>query len=120
VSFGGAVQTVPTAMQLRLIYFCKPDALTCCGCLKPLRYAATKGADFDLVTCINGKGGNHCGTRLILLPGRKRTTILRLSRAEAATIEKYMSDPGSENRADDVLKDIGALVETLRGLAKTG
>lgn len=113
-SFEEAGNRVPTATQLRLIYFCKPDEILCCGCQKPIMARFTVGADYTLVTCTNGRGGQHCGERLLLIPGTKRTTVVRITKAEAALIDV------GEKRANDVLRDIGALIETLRGLEKTG
>lgn len=106
--------------MLRLIYWCKPDELFCHKCSKPLRFAATHGPNYTVATCINGRGGEHCGERLLLLPpdpkvqfSEPRTTIIRLTKSEAAAIT-------NDKTANEVLKDIGAFAMAASELDRTG
>lgn len=98
------------AVMLRLIYWCRPDALWCHKCHKPLRAAMTQGSNYAIATCINKGNGMNCGERLLLLPpdtqkfGEPRTTIIRITKAEAAAVR-------CDQTANDVLRDINAFAQ---------
>jgi hypothetical protein len=97
-------------MKLRPSMPCKADRPVCPKCGRVLFGAAPMSMQCGtLVICQRGRGGEHCGQRVLLLPMHFGLVLpLVLTAAE------YDAVRAADHGAIETLRELGALVETQR------